>query len=397
MYRTLLANSRLPVAAAGDLKAQIGACRIGVEALARTVRAYGLGRFEAAVSRMYDHGEAIVRGFLDSIPDGRYVARCAADNDGITDDPVEFEVAVEVHGSDVVVDFTNAPPETAGPINTPLPSTVSMARLAIMTIAGSTEAANEGHFRPIQVRARLGTLFYPRPPAPIFLYGWVLDQALEAIYRAMSESLPDRVPASSGGDICGLIFWGRRAGGEFWTGGMDHSVGQGATSAGDGGAPLMIISLSGVRNTPAEVLEARYPLLVERCELAPDSAGAGRHAGGLGVDAFYRILEDSFMTSALERTKTPPWGLFGGGTGRANVVEAVTPEGQVQSYGKVTRLPLPSGSLVRLKSGGGGGYGPASERDPTAVRNDVADGRISEAQARLLYPHAFGEPPPESA
>lgn len=92
---------------------------------------------------------------------------------GVTDDVVPFEVSVEVIGSDILVDFTASPPEQPGPINTPLPMTISSARYTMISLVGGgvDEFINEGHLRPISVRTRPGTLFHPRPPAPIFLYG----------------------------------------------------------------------------------------------------------------------------------------------------------------------------------------------------------------------------------
>jgi N-methylhydantoinase B len=385
MYRTVLANSRLPAELEGDLNAQIGAARTGVNELLRIIQRYGLDTFRDCVELMFDHGESMVRSFISAIPDGRYEASCLMDNNGVTDDPVEFSVAIEVNGSEVTVDFSNSPPEQEGPINCPVATTVSTARLGIMGLLGGADLPNEGHFRPIKVRVTPGTLFCPRPPAPIFLYGWPADQATEAIHQAMQPVLEHSVPAGSGGDLCGVNFWGTRDG-RFWTTAMDHPAGQGATHDGDGGGPLMIISCSGIRTNPAEVLEARFPLLVEKYELAIDSAGAGRYRGGAGVDVEYRVLEECFLTSTVERTRKAPWGLRGGGEARANGIEVSFPNGEVAAYRKRTRVPLPAGTLVRLQTGGGGGYGSPADRPGSAIEGDIDDGYLSPGQAKLHYP-----------
>ncbi len=389
LYRTILANSRLPQALSGDLNAQLAAARMGASSLLTLIEKYGVEQYERSLERMFDAGEAIVRRYLEDVPDGRYIAKCALDSDGLTDDMVEFDVAVEIEGSDVVVDFSDSASEQAGPINCPLPTTVSTARMAILALLGGNEMPNEGHFRPIEVRARPGTLFFPRPPAPIFLYGWPSDQAVEGILQAISAVTPARARAASGGDLCGISLWGNRDDGSLWACAMDQPVGHGAKDGADGGSPLIIISCSGIRNSPAEVVEARYPVIVERCELAPDSGGAGRFRGGLGTDVEYRLLRDSYMTAIVERTKTPPEGLFGGGSGRPNRLEVRLPDGSVVSYSKVTRLALPAESVVAIQTGGGGGYGPAAERDREAVFDDVGEGYVSESEARRLYPQAF--------
>jgi N-methylhydantoinase B len=390
MYRTVLANSRLPTALAGDLNAQIVAANVGLAALRRLIERYGDTSFRAAVERIFDHGEATARHFLAQIPDGRYIAAGALDNDGLSDQLVPFTVAAEVDGSNVVVDFADCPPQQAGPINCPLPTTVAAARLAIVTIAGGGESANEGQFRPIEVRTKPGTLFHPQAPAPIYLYAWPATQAIDAIHRAIAEVMPEVVSAGSGGDYCGIVWWGRRrTTGEFWAGGTDHVTGQGATHDGDGGAPLMHISFSGMRNTAAETLELRHPLVVERFELAQDSGGAGRFRGGPGLDVRYRMLEDGHFTSPIERTRTRPWGLRNGKPARPNALRVLFPDGSAQTLAKTTAFAVPEGSVIEILVGGGGGYGAPSGRDPRAVLEDIKDGIVSSDAARRDYPHAF--------
>jgi len=392
--RFVVANSRLPKMVAGDVNATVVGVRTGAVALGRIVERYGLERFGECVARMYDHGEAVVRAWFRSLPDGRYLAHGEMDSNGVTDDPVPFTIAVEIDGDAVRLDFSEAPPQQAGPINCPLPSTVSASRVAITMLAGGGEPPNEGHCRPIEVVTRPGTLFHPLHPAPCFLYGWAGDQAMEAIYQAVAKAMAKAVPACSGGDICALVWWGEREGsGETWTDGGPHPVGQGAHAGGNGASSLMHVSEASTRFSPAEVWEAKSPWIIDRVELATDSCGPGRHRGGLGLDLSFTLLEDAFLTSTVERTKNAPWGLEGGLHARPNSVEMVAPDGTVTRFAKVTRLLVPKGATVHLHTGGGGGYGPPAERDPEAVRADLRDGYISEAHAREHYPHAIAGSP----
>jgi N-methylhydantoinase B len=389
MFRTVLANSRHPHALEGDLNAQIAAARLGADALVDLRVRHGTKTFDLSVERMFDHGETMVRRRVESMPDGRYIARCALDDNGLTEDLVPFQVVVEITGSDVVIDFSDGPPEDAGPINCPFPTTVSSARCALLGLVGGNEMPNEGHFRPLEVRARLGTLFCPRPPAPIFLYGWASDQAIEGLGQALAQAVPNAVSAGSGGDLCALVLWGRDAADNYWIGGVDQPVGHGATSGGDGGGPLMIIACSGTRNTPIEVVESRYPIVVESYEFAADSGGAGRFRGGLGTNISYRATRECYMTAIVERQRTPPWGLFGGGQGRCNALVVHWPDGSTSSHRKATALRLPEGTVVDVLTGGGGGYGPPAERDSHAVATDIIEGYVTEDRARTDYPHAF--------
>jgi N-methylhydantoinase B len=391
IYRVMLANSRLPAALAGDLNAQIVAAEVGIRAVLRVIERYRLTEFRAAVERMLDHGEATMRRFLAGVPDGRYTAAGALDSDGISDDPVPFEIGVEFGGGEVVVDFTNCAGEQRGPINCPLPATVSAARLAIVGLSGLGESVNEGHFRAIGVRTRERTLFHPLPPAPIYCNIWPAMQAVDLIHRAMAGALPEAARAGSGGDCIGFVWWGTDAEGRFWAAGTDHVIGQGATADGDGGAPLTHISEACTRNTPVETLELRHPVLTEQLELATDSGGAGRFAGGPGIDVRYRMLTPATFTSPIERTRTAPWGLAGGGDARPNGLRVELPDGSVRELRKTTAFELPAGAVVHFSVGGGGGYGSPGERDPRTIWADVRDGYVSERRARIDYPHAFAD------
>jgi N-methylhydantoinase B len=232
-------------------------------------------------------------------------------------------------------------------------------------------------------------MFHPRPPAPIYMYGWPAMAAIDLMHKALAEALPEAVPAGTGGDLCGIVCWGTKEDGEFWTDGGDHFIGQGASVRGDGAAPLMHISCSGVRTTPIEVFESRCPVIADRFEYAPDSAGAGRYRGGLGVAIEYRALRDFHITMPWERMRTPAWGLHGGTEGRANEWRVRYPDGHIHESWKVTGLLVPAGGTVEMITGGGGGFGPPAERDPAAVHADVREGYVTEEAARRDYPHAF--------
>jgi N-methylhydantoinase B len=95
------------------------------------------------------------------------------------------------------------------------------------------------------------------------------------------------------------------------------------------------------------------------------------------------------VTSALERTKNAPWGLEGGGAGRANGAALRLPDGTRTPVAKATRLLVPKGATMELTCGGGGGYGPPARRAREAVLADVRDGYVSEEHARNHYPQAF--------
>jgi N-methylhydantoinase B len=394
IYRMALANSRVPKMVGGDINAEVVGVRTGAQALLGVVERYGLETFRTSVERMYDHGEAVVRSYFEQMPDGVYVGHGEMDSNGITDERIPFEVVLEIDGSVVRLDFSRAPDAQVGPVNCPIPSTVSVSRIAISMLAGNGEPPNEGHFRPIEVTTRPGSMFHPLPPSPCFLYGWPAMQAMEVIYQAVSQAMPDAVTACSGGDICALVWWGNReATGEPWADGSPHPVGQGASVRGDGANSLLHVAEAATRFAPVEVWESKNPWLLEQVELIPDSGGSGRHRGGLGVELDFQMLENSYVTAVVERSKNPAWGLEGGQpAGIPNGCALRQADGERTVLGKATRLLVPKGATLELTCGGGGGYGPPQERDPAAVRADVHEGYVTEARAREQYPHAFDEP-----
>lgn len=384
--RLVIANSRVPDMIEGDMNAQIVAVKTGATAFAAVVRRFGIEAFLTSVEHMFDHGDAMVRGYFAKIPDGRYVGRGVCDNDGISDDAIPFEIAVEVDGSDVTIDFTGVPEQNAGPMNVPAPSAVSACRIAISMLAGCGDAPNEGHFRAMTVKTRPGSMFHPLPPAPTFLYGLPALQSIEVIYHALSQCSADLVPACSGGCIIGMTYWGRRAAtGAPWADGSPHPVGQGAWNGGDGGT-MLHISESATRFSPVEVWEARNPWVVDRMELAPDSGGPGQWRGGLGVDFAFRMLEDVSITAAMDRAKTPPWGLAGGGTARPNGASVTYADGRRIAFSKATSLTVPKGATLELQCGGGGGFGPPDSRDPARIARDLRDGYVTPDHVRRYFP-----------
>ncbi|HVW67579.1 MAG TPA: hydantoinase B/oxoprolinase family protein [Steroidobacteraceae bacterium] len=389
VFRIILANSRAPRACEGDLKAQVTSAQLGARQLARLMERYGSDTFRRAVERMFDHGEAQMRQFLEAIPDGRYVGTGRMDDNGLDNVPIAFEIDVEVRGSRVVIDFSRAPDAQLGPTNCPMPSTVSGSRVAITMLAASNVQPNEGHFRPIEVVTRPGSMFHPLPPQPCFLYGWPLMAAMEAINEAVSQAATGLAPAGGVADNVGLMVYGR--GGdhdELWTGGSVMPVGYGAHLGGDG-ATLFVPALAFSTMVPMEIDETKSPLVYEAMEFVPDSCGAGRWRGGMGWRRQFRVVEDCQAISTIEGTKAPPCGQRGGLSGAPSRLIIVRPSGERRQSGKGTAIKLPKGTRVMIDAGGGGGYGKPLERDPVAVRRDMREGYITEEYARTHYPQAF--------
>ncbi|MGH6613314.1 hydantoinase B/oxoprolinase family protein [Sphingomonas sp.] len=389
IFRIILANSRAPSAVKGDILAEVACCRAGADELLRVIDRFGMQTFNDCTERMYEHGEAVVRDFIKRIPDGRHKGTGHLDNNGIDDEEIHFDVELVVEGDEITFDLSGVPDALRGPLNNPFPSTVSCCRIVLAMLAGN-EAPNEGHFRPLKVITRPGSMFHPIPPQPTFMYGWGLMQLMEALFQAFAAAMPGQVPSGSAADLCGVMFWRfDDATREIQVAAAPQPIGLGAFPNADG-PTMLVLSLAQSTLPSAELQETKSNFVqFDKWEFASDSGGPGKYRGGLGWNLHYRLLNDASMLTVIERTKVPSWGQEGGLPGKANQVVLHYPDGRVTPTTKVTGLDLPKGMRVEVLCGGGGGYGKPSERDPEAVLLDLKYGLVTEEKAREHYPHAF--------
>ena len=385
VYKLIVANSRVPKAIIGDLNAQLNGVKAGARALQRIVNKYGFETFEQSVIKIYEYGEKLVRKTISKIPDGEYSGWGQMDSNGVDEGVVKFKIKINVNGSDLELDFSEAPVQQNGPINCPLPSTVSKARVAFSMMAGNGEQPNEGFFRPLVIKTKQGTMFDPVSPAPCFLNGWAGLQVIEIIYKILSEKIPNVFPASSGGCLAAAVWWGKRENNnEPWADGSPHPIGQGAFNGGDG-ITSMHHNSAGTRISPTEIWESRNPWLVKKIELAKDSCGAGKYRGGLGLNLVFEMLEETYVTTVVERTNFPPWGVNNGKAARSNNVILNTKNGKL-NVPKKTGLKLNKGESIIFKTGGGGGYGDPIERSNKKILNDLKQEYISKEYVEKHYP-----------
>ncbi|MFZ1101098.1 MAG: hydantoinase B/oxoprolinase family protein [Steroidobacteraceae bacterium] len=380
------ANSRMPTEVIGDLTAEISACGHGVKRIQELVHKYGTDTVQGAIASILDHGERIARESIKAMPDGTWSAESALDNNGITQDQVPFKATVRIAGDEITVDTSGSAPQQVGPVNSPFPSTVSAIRLVLKMIIAPNYDANEGFFRPVKVISPEGSVFNPKAPAPIFLSGWTAQIMAESLFQVMAKIAPDRSVARSGGDIGGVMFSGvDPVDGSFFAGGEDECCGQGAGMDQDGENALILFVLGESSNVPIEICEERWPILTEKYELRPDSGGAGKWRGGVGVVKQWKALTDLKLIGTIEQTKAPAWGVDGGQSGKTNSMTISVGLPHERPMGKASGWSLPAGERLLFEMGGGGGWGDPLDRDPARVLNDVVGGYVSKESAEREY------------
>ncbi len=386
ILRLIHSNSRIPHATTANFLAGVSALRAGVDRVLALVDRYGVNTFRGAIEEIIDHGERMARKAILEIPDGSWVVEDYLDNNGIAQDPVKIRARVTVAGSNLTVDLEGSATQQAGPVNLPFPGTVAAVRYAIKALTTPFLPSNEGHFSPLRVIAPEGSLFRPKPPAATFLYAWAGFRLIELIPKALSQVIPESVPAGSGGDICGVLlaYYDYETGRGEQAGGPEGQ-GTGAKYNCDGENGLMHDGESGCCNAPIEVMENRAPVLIERYELRQDSGGAGKYRGGLGLRKDHKTLKDVSMISVAEKTKASvPWGLRGGKPGKNNRVVLYPGTPQEKIVAKY-RARLPAGAIVSQQTGGGGGIGNPKDRPVEQVLSDVRNGYVSQEKALEEY------------
>jgi N-methylhydantoinase B len=237
------------------------------------------------------------------------------------------------------------------------------------------------------VQAPPGTVVNALSPAPVvYANHEISHRVCDMLFGALVGLVPGRVMACSQGTSAILTLGGvdRRTGQPY----VSYETIKGGFGARPGKDGINAVSsgISNTMNTPIEILEASFPVRVERYEITRDSGGPGRHRGGCGVDRYWRILGNPATASVcMERTKSAPFGLRGGHAGGAGRVVLIAPDGSATDLCSKGSLTVPPGSLVWLRAPGSGGYGPPAERDPERVREDVRDGYVSREAAATIY------------
>ena len=379
-------NSRIPDRVIGDMNAQISACRTGERRVAEMAERFGIDTLLEAVEAILDHGERISRARLAHLPKGSWEAEDWVDDDGINRDTMlKLKVKVTITDDEFIVDWTGSNPRTEGPMNLPIGSSTGVSNLAFKGITTPDYPANAGHYRPLKVIAPPGTLVHALPPAPTFTL-WAGLLMPEVIMKALSQGMPDIIPACSGGDIFGIMGLGTHPEtGLPWLEAHNEAVGFGAFEGNDGEDGIMHLSEPGCRNNPIEVMETKGPWLIENYSFLPDTGGPGEFRGGVGVTRSYRFLHPSQLLCIVKKTKTAPWGMNGGQDGTPGSTTLWAGTDREHTDGSLHEKDLQPEDVLINRSGGGGGWGNPYQRDPQLVLADVRDGFVSERSAREDY------------
>jgi N-methylhydantoinase A/oxoprolinase/acetone carboxylase beta subunit/N-methylhydantoinase B/oxoprolinase/acetone carboxylase alpha subunit len=375
----LTENIRDPLSTVSDLRAQRAACGLGRDRVLELVEQYGKAVVTTVLDQMLDAVERAVRVALADLPDGRAEAVGYLDDDGRGGAPTMIKAVVIKSGDTLEVDLSGSAEQVAGAMNVPWASTRAGVVYAVRAMVAPELGANDGILRALRIDCPQGSVLNPNPPAAVSARHNTCQRLADTLVRAMSALWPQVAVASST-----VSFFCFNVGSVSPIDGRPSVMadvvggGTGATRDGDG-VDGVDTYMSNVGLMPAEVVETNYQVRVLRTELVPGSQGRGEFNGGLGIRREYEILsQPQKVTYYGEQTRAEfaPAGAAGGGAGRQTRVEVQNPDGTLRLLPAKGTVTLPPGTVVRVETAGGGGYGDPGRRTPERTGRDVEDERL---------------------
>ncbi len=369
--------------------------RIGERRLLQLIDKYGFERFDAHKTYLYAATRKMMEAEIRTIPNGEYRGESVVYFDGRNPgSEYTIRVKITVADSQITFDYSQTDAQTNGFVNGTYTSSASATILTFLQMVNPDIPHNHGMTEPVEIIIPEGTLLNASYPAATTFGNHLCPQNADAIIRALAPVIPKRVTAGWNNLLCSLLTGHDPRKNDTYVdiGFMGLKGGSGALSDCDGYDHIGMIDASGgILDQDYEMFEQQTPHLLLKHELLSDSAGAGKHRGGLGVETRIRIGgEETTMVTFGDGDVEPAFGLFGGGNGTLNKIELHYANGDVyRATSKDLIEGVPAGTLYVQEAGGGGGYGDPKARPADRVRDEVRNGVISRAAAREIYGVAF--------
>jgi N-methylhydantoinase B len=392
VWDLIFANIRYPIVEE-DIKAQIGGCAVGERLIQSLLERYGADNLRAHIDLLFNSTERMVRAEIERIPDGCYEGESWMYYDGFhKGSKFKIKVAVTVKGDEIFFDYTGTDGQTEGFANAPLGASVSAIILTFLMLIDPNIPHNDGLTRPLHIHIPEGTFLNARYPAATTFGNSITGPNADAILKAFSRALPDRVTAGWNRMLALAISGHDPRFNRPYVDILFNALkgGSGATRDYDGYDHIGLINCAGgILAQDPEMFELQTPNRIVKHEYAPDSAGAGRWRGGLGVETIIRFEGENskgvvFGDGIDEEARA--FGLFGGEPGSLNEMEFSFADGRRHKpQSKELIAEIPKGTVLRQVAGGGGGYGDPCRRPAEQVAKDVRNGILSIIKAKEDY------------
>ncbi len=379
-------NSRIPDVVLGDLRGQVGCTRLGVQRLAALCAEYGRGTIADIMREILDRTAARIRGELAALDDDVADMEGFLDHDGAdVDVPIRIHVRAEKRGDRLVLDFSGSSPQTRGPVNVNRTTAQAVSLLAMLAATDPSIPVNSGLTQAVDFVMPDGLVVNPQHPATVNHYFPTAHIVYNVVLAALGKLNPARAFAPSGlGHGAIAVGYAQSRTGKRAVQYELTCTALGGTSEHDGTSIIQAMNHI-TPSAPVEIVESEYPVMVRQYGTWEDSAGPGRHRGGVGYVRDYQVLTDCIVTVRSANHHFSAWGLDGGGAPRTSATTINPDLPSREALGPIVTRQLRAGDVFRLEQSGGGGYGDPFERDPVAVASDVRNGYVSLAAARDAY------------
>ena len=390
VWDLIFANIRLDIVA-HDMRAQMGACKVGERRLMSLVEKYGIESFDTHKAALFEASKKMVEAGIAQIPNGIYSGEGMVYFDG-HHEGTEFTIRVKITVSDnkISFDYSATDDQTDGFVNGTYTSSASACILTFLQMINPDIPHNQGMVEPIEMIIPEGTILNARYPKATSFGNHLCPPNADAIIRALAPVIPERVTAGWNNLLCSLTTGLDPEDDEPYVdiGFMGLKGGSGAMRGTDGYDHIGMIDASGgVLDQDYEMFEQTTPHLLSKHEYITDSGGAGQCRGGLGIETEFTIgSEDTQLVTFGDGNYEPAFGLFGGQDSILNTIELTYPDGtRLVPNNKDLIEGVPKGTVYHQIAGGGGGYGDPKKRDREQLRREVRNGIISPAAAEHTY------------
>ena len=332
--------SRNPETNLGDLRAKIAANTRGVEEVGKMIDHFGLDVVRAYMRHVQDNAEEAVRRVIDALDDGAY--RYELDSGAV----ISVRISVDRHRRSATIDFTGTSPQLDTNFNAPSSVATAAVLYVFRTLVADDIPLNDGCLRPLRIIIPDGSMLAPVYPAAVVAGNVETSQAITgALYAALG------VQAEGSGTMNNVTFGNERH--QYY-----ETIGSGS-GAGDGfdGASVVQTHMTNSRLTDPEVLEWRYPVLLEEFAIRRGSGGDGRWRGGDGAVRRIQFREPMTVSTLSSHRRVPPYGMAGGSPGAlgSNCVQRA--DGNVAHLAGCDSADVQPGDVLVIDTPGGGGYG----------------------------------------
>ena len=350
-------NVRTPEEREGDFSAQINANNIGTKRLVELIDKYGVEKVNRYSKALLDYTEKIMKEFIKTIPDGEYSFTDYMEDDGISKKDIKISVKIKIEKDKAVIDFSETDFQVEGSINAVKAITVSAVFYVFRSLIEEDIPTNAGCLKPIKLITEKGSLIDATFPSAVSAGNVETSQRIvDVLLGALSEALPDRIPAASQGTMNNITIGGINPETQKHFTYYETIGGGMGASAKNNGESAIQSHMTNTLNTPIEALEFEYPFLVEKYKIRKNSGGKGLKNGGNGIIREYRFLTDVEITVISERRRIPPYGLFGGNPAETGKNYIVKNGKKVEKEGKFSEK-LSKGDKLIIETPGGGGFG----------------------------------------